>query len=502
MSALDAKVTADGVQCCGGEESEDEAIQRAIDWLGRSFSVRRNPSPEQREGNPRLYYYLYALERVGRLAGRRFIGEHDWYREGVEALLDLQDKVSGYWNADDPITSTAFAVLFLSKGRRPVLVSKLKRGLTEDWNRHGHDLPHLTQYVEKRWGQDLTWQVIDWKAATAEDLWQSPVLFLSGRDALEIAQAEKDSLKQYIEMGGFLFAENCCDGKAFDRAFRELMNELFPDSPLRLLPPDHSIWFAEQRVDPKFVRPLYGIDACCRTGVVYCPENLSCYWELAVPQRSRSKDYPQVVQDEIQACLAIGSNVMTYATGRELRQKLDQPNLISVMKTTQNQDRAALHVAKLQHNGGSDDAPSALTNMLAVVGQQTQLPVATDKQMVSLLDPGLPDFPIVFMHGRRAFRWTQPERKALRRFIENGGVVFADAICANDEFANAFRLEMQKVFPEQTLSRIPPEHPMFTEEFHGHDISLVMLRDPRARERRDDPLSSQTEENPTAVGRH
>ncbi len=29
-----------------------------------------------------LAYYLYGMERAGRLSGRRFFGEHDWYREG------------------------------------------------------------------------------------------------------------------------------------------------------------------------------------------------------------------------------------------------------------------------------------------------------------------------------------------------------------------------------------------------------------------------------------
>ena len=492
VSALDAEVTPEGVKCCGGAEGEDVAIERAIDWLGRNFSVRRNPS-----ANRHYYYYMYALERVGRLAGRRFIGDHDWYREGVEALLDGQDKFDGYWNGDDPIVSTAFAVLFLSKGRRPILIAKLKHQPQDDWNRHGHDVSHLTQYVEKRWRRELTWQVVDWQAATAQDLWQSPVLFLSGRDALQITPAEKASLKQYIEMGGFLFAENCCDGKAFDREFRALMKELFPDSPLRLLPPDHAIWYAEQRVDPKYLRELYGIDACCRTGVVYCyspdEKSLSCLWELAVPQRSRRVETTQDVQDEINAGLAIGANVVAYATGRELREKLDRPHLVSVLKPPSTHDRASLYVAKLQHNGGSDDAPSALANVLAVVAQQTRLPVATEKRLLSLLDPALPDYPVAFLHGRRSFRWSQPERKALKRFIDNGGVIFADAICANADFAAAFRREMQSIFPAQAFDRIPPEHPMFTRQFHGHDISQVTLLDPRTRARSDDPLSARRE---------
>src|SRR2546430_498325 len=56
-------------------------------------------------------------------------------------------------------------------------------------------------------------------------------------------------LKQFLENGGFLFAEACdgngCGGTAFDRSFRSLMRELFPDSELRKLPPDHAAWYAQ-----------------------------------------------------------------------------------------------------------------------------------------------------------------------------------------------------------------------------------------------------------------
>lgn len=496
---LDADVDQGKVICCGGGEDDTQlSIERALEWLGKHFSVKRNPSANRNapQVSPLYhYYYLYALERTGRLAGRRFIGEHDWYREGVEELLNLQDKLSGYWNSDHShrLSCTAFSVLFLAKGRRPILVSKIKRLPDDDWNRHRHDIDHLTKHVESRWKQDLTWQVIDWSSASVDDLWQSPVLFISGRDALTAVQNEKDALREYITKGGFLFAENCCEGDGFDRDFRNLMEELFPDTPLRLLPPDHAIWFAEQRVDPRYLRPLEGLDACCRTGVVYCPENLSCYWELAKPQREKRKELPQPIKEEIQACLAIGANVLTYATGRELKEKLDTSGLISIVKSTEKQERGSFYVAKLQHSGGSDDAPSALTNILSYVSEQTQLPVSRQKRLLPLTDPNLPDYPVAFLHGRRSFRWSQAERAALRRYVDNGGVILADSICASEEFAESFRKEMMAIFEDGSLQRIPTDHEMFTAEFGGHDVRVVTLRDPRQRARRNDPLSVRTE---------
>ena len=39
-----------------------------------------------------LLYYLYGMERAGRLSGQRFFGDHDWYREVAEYLVAYQGR--------------------------------------------------------------------------------------------------------------------------------------------------------------------------------------------------------------------------------------------------------------------------------------------------------------------------------------------------------------------------------------------------------------------------
>jgi hypothetical protein len=59
---------------------------------------------------------------------------------------------------------------------------------------------------------------------------------------------------------------------------------------------------------------------------------------------------------------------------------------------------------------------------------------------------------------------------------------------------------MKNIFPEQTLTRIPPEHPLFTREFRGYDLAKVTLRDPQLRSG-DDPLKANlTEVSPLLEG--
>ncbi len=491
----DAAVHEGTVRCCGAQ-ADDEPLRRALAWLGAKFSVERNPSPlstlSTHLEKTHLFYYLYGVERVGRLSGNRFIGRHDWFREGAEYLVDQQDRLSGFWTGDfhaeqNPLVATSFALLFLAKGRRPVLVSQLKHGRDNDWNPHRSSVRNLTRRMERRWRRDMTWQTIDGRAATVDDLLETPVLFLTGRRALDLTADQKNILREYINQGGFIFAEACCDGTEFDRSFRALMKELFKDATLQLLPPEHPVWYAEERVDPDYLRPLYGIDACCRTSVIYCPQDLSCFWELG--QDERETGLPTNLRAEIEACLRIGENVLTYATNRELKNKLDRAPFTLARTAPKQPERGVLYVPKLMYAGGGDEAPNALPNLLNVFREKARMRVGVENRKLYANDPTLFDYPILFMHGRRAFQLTAVERSALALFVERGGVIVADAICGSPEFSTAFRREMAAIFPLHELSRIPPGHPLFTRDFGGYPLDQVTLRDPQSRSA-DDPLKA------------
>ena len=487
LSEGDAVVVGNRVRCCGRSE-ESDSLQRALQWLGGPrFTVHSNPTSAGQAaaiGRVWLLYYLYGVERVGRLTGQRFLGEHDWYREGAEMLVSTQDNLRGYWKGtghaeSDTRIATSLALLFLSKGKRPVLMAKLKHGTSDDWNHHRHDVANLTYHVEQQWGRDMTWQIIDSSAASAEDLLQAPVLLLCGDKWPELSDSEKKNLRVFVDQGGFVFAVANCEGKQFDNGFRQIMEEIFPESPLRLLPPDHPVWFAEAKVDPRFLPELWGIEACCRTSVVFCPDDLSCYWELG--RSGRGQEFPEAVNAKIAAYQNIGANVLAYATGRELSDKLDVPRISFSEPSHDPPTRGSLVVAKLAHTGGSNDAPSALSNLLGGFQQHTKIRVNSKRRLLAFADPALLDHPIAYMHGRRRFQLTEKERSALRAYAERGGVIIADSICASESFTASFRSEMQAAFPEYPLERIPADHPIFSRKHNGFELSEVTRRDPQVR---------------------
>jgi hypothetical protein len=502
----DAQVEGGRVQCCGNQTPNDP-VENGLNWLGKHFSVTRNPGNDPNW----TLYYLYALERVGRMSGQRLIGTHDWYREGCEHLLAHQDDLNHRWTGqgageNDPLVGTALALLFLSKGRRPIVIAKVQHQpdvagqAALDWDHHRRAVQNLTMRVERQWQRDLSWQTISYTGkeavpVTTAELLESPVLFFSGSESLRLDANRKRLLKEYIENGGFIFAEACsgngCNGAAFDHDFRALMRELFPDSELRRLPPDHAVWYAQEKVSPQDLPKdpefwLWGLDACCRTSVIYCPRTLSCYWELAHPYHE--SNFPPAVKSEIEAVTRLGGNVLAYATSRELKEKLDRPQ-VAVSARGGRSPRGALVVPKLSHGGGSDDAPAALANLLTIVERQLEMQVDHEKRLLAPTDEKLLDYPLVFMHGRRAFRFSAAERKALKDYLDRGGFLFADAICANQQFADALRQELKLIYPDAQFTRLPASHPLFTTEFHGFPLPSVTLRDPQIRTE-GDPLTA------------
>ena len=514
LSAGDAEVTADGLQCCGAHTDNPavRAMENGLVWLGNNFSVQQNP------GFPFWnFYYLYAVERVGRMTSHRFFTSrdfrrYDWYRMGAEYLISRQDALSGFWRGEgtaaerNPQIATSFALLFLSKGRRPVLIAKVRYGTDDGWEPHRADLANLTSYVETKWKRDfplgLSWQIVDLQNASVDDLLQSPVLYLSGsKNPGLLDQAPK--LREYIDRGGFIFGEACCqDSSGFDAGFRALMEKVFdePEYRLKPVPPDHPLWNAEEPVRPALRPNLWMIDYGCRTSVVYAappepnkgdlPNGLSCYWEIA---SGRDRKLSLELQEQLGAALSMGINVLAYATNRELKSKDENFQIADeTAKEPDTFERGKRYIANVQHLGGCDSAPGALPSLLRAANRELKARFSNEQRKVRLTDSDLFNYDVLFMHGRSNFHLSDDEKKNLRKYLERGTLI-ADSICANPDFTAAFRREINDLFADQglKLEPIPATNPMFTNQFGGYDLSQVSRREPQSRTA-DGPLHAKT----------
>jgi hypothetical protein len=472
----------DQIQNCG-RGGTNINLQRGIDWMANHFRVGENPPI----GQQWRYYYLYGMERAGRLTGQRFFGEHDWYREGAEKLVHEQDRLQGFWQGAGPVegqepvgvVTTSFALLFLAKGRAPVLINKLRHGPGGDWNNDHDDIRNLVGLVSRDWKNLLTWQVVDPATATVEDLMQAPILFFNGHEIPVFPDAAKQVIREYVEQGGFLFAEACCGRKSFDQGFRALMAELFPREEQKLHPlaEDHAVWGARHLLLPD-IHPLEGIEYGCRTVVIYSPQDLSCYWN----QLETSAANPAVIK-----AIKVGQNVVDYATGREMpADKLT----IREVKTFRREDpkRGALRIAKLRFGRDWNIAPLAIPNLMDTLRKPPlSFDVVLSQKELFAQDPNLVNYPLIYMHGRTEFSFTPEELEKLRHHLEpGGGTLFADAACGSPAFDSAFRRFVEQLVPGSHLVAIPRDDELYTRKV-GFDLTDVQYSK-AAGNRRDLPL--------------
>jgi len=97
----------------------DGNVTRGLEWINKNWDVTKNP----RKNKFAYLYFLYGLERVGMLYGTEIIGPHEWYPEGANHLLAIQNPFGG-WDTQDKIAQgprdTCFAILFLRRGTPPL----------------------------------------------------------------------------------------------------------------------------------------------------------------------------------------------------------------------------------------------------------------------------------------------------------------------------------------------------------------------------------------------
>lgn len=91
----------------------DDALERGLAWLDRHMVWDENPG----QGNW-LYFWIYGIERLGSLLGTSTLGGIDWYRQGAEHLIEVQNK-SGEWTGGHPGIDTVLALLFLKRATAP-----------------------------------------------------------------------------------------------------------------------------------------------------------------------------------------------------------------------------------------------------------------------------------------------------------------------------------------------------------------------------------------------
>ena len=467
---------------CG--KYKDTAVTEGLRWIGDRFPARLDNNNALSLGTP--YYCLYGLERAGRLTGQRYFGDHDWYRVGCEWLVEAQAKGDGSWQSrlggqdGGPIVSTCFALLFLSKGRTPVLVTKLAYGSFgwEGWNNKRSDARHLVEFAGRELfkNQSMAWQVVDLRNQdpTAErvhdlaaELLQSPLVYLNGHDA-RLQPRDLKVLKDYVENGGTVLAEACCNRDQFVKDFHKLVGEITPGGTLEPLDPTHQIYHGRFDMSPKEF-PLEGVSYGCRTAIIFSPRALSGYWENDESKAGRGRK-----------AFELGANVIAYASGLEPpKPRLSTTEVFRGDDRREEVRRGFLKVGQLQYARDSKPAPRAMRNLMTE-GRGLGLDVVLQTDDIDPTSEKVLDYRFLYMHGRRKFTVDVDRLKHLKFVLKSGGLLFADACCGSRDFDESFREMMSRMWSGEKgppkLEPIPQDDELYGRGLTGSPITTVRCR--------------------------
>ena len=407
-----------------GKKMNNKHILNGLAWFDKNFSRAVGDWTTSREG----YYFLYGVERVGLAAGYKYFGTQDWYKIGATKLINAQ-QAEGSWlgmhdnpaneiaddGSDDPaaqkpvsrplrVSDTCFALLFLLRGRHPVLFNKLE--FTGDWNNRPRDMATLTRWISDTFEKKVNWQIVNLKVPVKE-LHDAPILYISGAEAPQFTDKELDKLREFVWQGGCLLSVTECKGEGFSKGIRGVYRKLFGQYELTPVGKDHPIYRAhfplngvpEISILSNGVRPL----------AIHTEVDLAKSWQLRNTVTERG-------------AFQTAANIFMYVTDpKALRHRgtshWPEPKGSSV------QHRVT--VARIEHVGSCDPEPLALKRFALLMKNEA----ATE---VKILPPAPPSAlagsgaKVALMTGTNEFSFTAADKQAIKAFVEGGGTLIID----------------------------------------------------------------------------
>ena len=433
----------DRAKGCGGNVV-DPNIEGGLSWIAKNFEEF---DPADEYARDWKYPTLYGLERVGAASGLRSIGGNDWYARGVGWLLPLQRKDGSFKSAGKTgdgagrVIDTGFALLFLGRGRSPLLAAKLAHGdaVRGDWNQRPRDLANLAALHRQRRG----------KGAAVRDRHRRPHRrAVAGRaDAVPVRQRRADprrrpsrtKLREYAQKGGLIVLNSRLrpprlrqvgDGAGQGAVPAVRLARAGGDEPDLLdavptgrRPPAAAGDGAGQR--------RAGADGADR-------------------QTATSAASGRRAGDE--TALQFGANLYLYSVDRD-GQRFKGESYLVAPDPAKAPTRAAA-VGRVKYDGNWDPEPAGWPRLAAVLHNEYDTELA-----VKAVDPAKDDLAgltLLHLTGTADFKLAPAARAKVKAFVEGGGTLLVDAAGGSSAFGAAADREMRAIFGDAANALTQP----------------------------------------------
>jgi len=431
------------------------ALEKALKWLESEDNSVITLGPG---ADFYTYYSLYGLERTGLASGFKYYGAEDWYRSRAADIVKAQN-ANGSWGQSndgfDTVVDTAFSLLFLARGRHPILMNKLR--FDGDWANRPRDVANLARFASAELERPLNWQVVpldhDWV-----DWTDSPILYMASDKPPTLSEDDRQKIKSYIENGGMLLTQADGGDADFSKFVEDLGKQLFPQYQWVDLPANHVLFSVSYHVMDR--PPMRAITNGSRILMLHWPTDVTKYWQLRQDRLQRSK-------------FELGVNLALYAAGKsELKNRLES----DLLAMPANPPNGSMHLARVSYDGNWDPEPAAWGRGQRWLRQRTNLDIEPAETPIGQL--GDSKAPLAHLVGTGKLKLTDAEIQSVKKYVENGGVLLIEPCGMPDEFLQSVHDDLLlRIDPAGKIDPVADSNPMVMASGNGMtDVSHPEVR--------------------------
>lgn len=439
-----------------GSRAYPRELERALAWLDQADNAVTIPGPKTMY----IGFDLMAVGRVGLASGYKYFGSHDWYRKLALLSVSLQNP-DGSWGiangaATDQMVDTAFHMIFLSQGRHPIMMNKLK--WEGAWNRRPQDVANAAGYLSKVVEQPMNWQVVRLDRAGTEWL-DAPILYIASDDPPPFSDVEIEHLRRYVQSGGMLLLHADEASYRFSKWAKDLCAKLTPEYPLTDIPADHEVYSVLHKL-PQERKRLQMVHNGSRPLVILSPYDIAGSLQNGDPKR----DLP---------AFELMANVWAFANGRTApRPKLDLYDI----PAPSTPPLATLTVVRVRYAGNWNPEPGGWARLSRYLQWESSAAVTTTELEASAITPGAA--PLVHLTGTADPQLSDADLAALRAYVEAGGTLLIDASGHSDVFREAVQKRVLAAFPDLRMTQVDEARAPITPTFDVSDDLRLRQRRP------------------------
>jgi hypothetical protein len=355
-------------------------------------------------------------------------------------------------------------------------------GELQDWNLAGGDVRTLGTLAKE---QNLAYLNAHTKL---EDFGfnpkRMPALFVSGVRLLKFKPHHVKALREYILNGGTVVVDSVYGSPWFYTSAKELFNEMFPESPFRVLPADHPIFHIASSLksaeyaygekpetgDKPFLEAIY---VGSRIGVILSKYGLGCGLEdqmgtfkILVQRGLKPMAYSPATARQL------GRNIVAYIVGYGQVGEIEgRPELFGI--SDQKDPSCEFVFAEITHKGAWNVHPNAAQALLKKLERYSSIRVNFKRAAVDPARADLSRYPCLFFSGQADFVLDEAAVKKLRGYLlEDGGTLVINNGLGLATFHQAVLRELARILPgnEFKLVRISLNHELFD---IVHDVRKV-----------------------------